>query len=326
MGLVQKFFQEQDFDFTPSFKELLTEVLAAPGKGLRGDLLRLAAGVKQQGKETPAIKSLALGIELLHLATLIHDDLIDRGELRRGKTAVWKKWGDKTAVLLGDYLFAAAYRLISQASGAAGMKRVNRLLQEMVEAELEEEEDRFHRIPVEKYLRRIEKKTARFFQVVCELGGEAAGLPRGISLQLGEYGREIGIAFQLLDDLLDVTGEEERTGKPLFQDLKNGILTLPLLLLYDETVFQEILRQVQTTGEVEPWMRERVKTLLVENHVLEAVWNLIDEYHRRAKKQLRKLDLPHRARLYAFAERLLSRPFDAKQGRSAAEAEPNAAI
>ncbi|NLW56473.1 MAG: polyprenyl synthetase family protein [Firmicutes bacterium] len=326
MGLDRKFFQEQDFDFSPSFKELLLEVLGVPGKGLRGNLLRLAAGGELMGEETPAIKSLSLGIEILHLATLIHDDLIDRGELRRGQTAVWKKWGDKTAVLLGDYLFATAYQMISKVSGAAGMKRVNLLLQEMVEAELEEEQDRFHRVSVEKYLRRIEKKTARFFQVVCELGAETAGFPRGTSLLLGEFGREIGVAFQLLDDLLDVTGEKERIGKPLFQDLKNGVLTLPLLLIYEEPDFQQILRQVQATGQLEPWMRETVNKLLAENHVPAAIWQLVDEGHRRAKKALRKLDLPHRARLYAFAERLLSRPLDRKLGQSTTEAEPNEAI
>ena len=119
------------------------------------------------------------------MATLVHDDLLDRGERRRGRPAVWKKWGVKTAVLVGDYLFAVAYRLLYNACGKEGIERINFLLREMVAGELAEEMDKFCLIPVDRYLERIEKKTARFFQVVCELGGEFAALPPACPGQVG---------------------------------------------------------------------------------------------------------------------------------------------
>ena len=116
------------------------------------------------GGRSILVNSLALGIELLHLATLVHDDLLDQSERRRGRAAVWKKWGVKTAVLVGDYLFfATAYRIINGVCGKASMERVNFLLREMIGGELAEEVDKFRLITVNRYLARIEKKTARFF-------------------------------------------------------------------------------------------------------------------------------------------------------------------
>jgi geranylgeranyl pyrophosphate synthase len=196
---------ENDELFTP-LRAILKELFATPGKGLRGELLILSAGGSQRVAAQPQLHALALGLELLHLATLVHDDLLDQSERRRGRPAVWKRWGVKTAVLVGDYLFATAYRMINTVCGPDSMERVDFLLREMVGGELAEEVDKFRFITVNRYLARIEKKTARFFQVACELGGDFAAFPPKIRTELGEFGRKLGLAYQLFDDLRDLTG------------------------------------------------------------------------------------------------------------------------
>lgn len=288
-------------------RKILLELLATPGKGLRGELLMLCAGVSPSVTGSSALNSLVLGVEVLHLATLVHDDLLDRGERRRGRPAVWKKWGVKTAVLVGDYLFAVAYRLLYNACGKEGMERINFLLREMVAGELAEEMDKFCLIPVDRYLERIEKKTARFFQVVCELGGEFAALPRPVQVKLGAFGRELGMAYQLFDDWQDLSGGAQGDGKPAYQDLKNGVLTLPLLLISEQPGFAEMLAEVQAEGKVWPKHRRLIGKWIADGRVEAEVWRRITVYRQRAQAWLTGLDLPQAALLWDYADRFLER-------------------
>lgn len=297
---------EADAMMTP-LRKILTDLFATPGKGLRGELLMLCAGETPTASRAHTLNSLVLGVELLHLATLVHDDLLDQGEQRRGRPAVWKQWGVKTAVLVGDYLFAAAYRLLSNACGKQGMERVNFLLREMVAGELAEETDKFCLIPIDRYLDRIEKKTARFFQVVCELGGEFAALPRAVRVQLGTFGRELGMAYQLFDDWQDISGAAKADGKPVFQDLKNGVLTLPLLLISAQPGFHEMLAEVQAEGKVLAKHRRLIGKWLAGGRVEAEVWQWITDYRQRAQEQLSALPLPQRAHLWDFADRLFEK-------------------
>lgn len=285
--------------------EIVREIFASPGKGLRGELLILCAGGKQAKDSSPKLSSLALGVELLHLATLVHDDLLDQGERRRGRPSVWKKWGVKTAVLVGDYLFATAYRLLNNNCGQESMERVNYLLREMVAGELAEEMDKFTLITTNRYLERIEKKTARFFQVVCELGSEFAALPREVCAELGAFGRELGFAYQLFDDWQDVAGKGKAGGKPVFQDLKNGVLTLPLLLISDQPGFSEVLAEVKAEGKVQSKQRRQIRKWLAVQQTAEEIGQLIEEYRQRAKVRLMGLDLPQRSFLLDYADRFL---------------------
>ena len=296
-------FPDEADGITTPLKKILKELLATPGKGLRGELLMLCAGVQPPATGSPTLNALVLGVEVLHLATLVHDDLLDRGEQRRGRPAVWKKWGVKTAVLVGDYLFAAAYRLLYSACGKEGMERVNFLLREMVAGELAEEVDKFCIIPVDRYLERIERKTARFFQIACELGAEYAASPRGGRVELGAFGRELGMAYQLLDDWQDLNGGAKRDGKPVFQDLKNGVLTLPLLLISGQPGFAELLAEVQTEGKVLPKHRRLIRKWLATARVEAEVGQWIAGYRRRAEERLADLDLPQSDLLRDYAAR-----------------------
>ncbi len=296
-----------DFDtmLTP-LRKILQELLATPGKGLRGELLMLCVGGPLVAT-SPTLNSLVLGVEVLHLATLVHDDLLDQGEQRRGRPAVWKKWGVKTAVLIGDYLFAAAYRLLSNACGTDGMERVNFLLREMVAGELAEEMDKFCLISINRYLERIEKKTARFFQVACELGAEFAALPRAVRVELGAFGRELGMAYQLFDDWQDLSGGAQGDGKPVYQDLKNGVLTLPLIFISGQPGFSELLAEVQAEGKVLAKHRRLIRKWLTAGRVEAEVWQRITAYRQRAQERLGGLDLPQCSLLWDYTDRFLDR-------------------
>lgn len=282
-NLYAYFYPEVESCSSP-LKEILGEILARPGKGVRSRLLFLAA--KTGRPDEKRLQALAAGIEILHLATLVHDDLLDRGEVRRGCPALWKKYGDEAAVLVGDFLLAAAYKTLACSAGVSGLERINRLLKEMVEAELEQETNSFKFISEPLYLQRVEKKTARFFQTICELGAEAGGLSREKQDALGKFGQNAGMVYQLLDDLLDIVGDPEVTGKPVFQDLKNGVLTLPYLLLRSKSGLKKILPVIREEKKVSPALQKMVRHLLVEQDALLKTGQKIEQYFRQAEQSL----------------------------------------
>jgi geranylgeranyl pyrophosphate synthase len=198
--------------------------IAAGGKRLRPLLVFLAAG----DDEGEGLVRAATAVELVHSATLVHDDVLDAAALRRGLPTVVAAAGRDAATATGDLLFAQAFaelagngridevRVLSDASGA------------LAEGELRQRADAWNAaVPVERYLHRCELKTARLFEAACRLGAlESRGDPDA----LGAFGRRIGLAFQLLDDVLDVSGPASRTGKHRGTDLLDGTVTLPFIL------------------------------------------------------------------------------------------------
>ena len=186
--------------------------MAAGGKRLRPLLVLLAAA--DEGDRT--LRG-AVAVELVHAATLVHDDVLDRAALRRGQPTVWSTDGREAAVVTGDHLFARAFSELADLEQVQSLSRASTAL---AEGELLQREDAWRAVSEERYLERTERKTAALFVAACELGD-----PR-----LSEFGRAIGIAFQILDDVLDVSGPPERTGKPRGTDLLDGTFTLPMIL------------------------------------------------------------------------------------------------
>jgi geranylgeranyl pyrophosphate synthase len=192
--------------------------LAAGGKRLRPMLVLLCAGEAGGAASVRA----ATAIELVHMATLVHDDVLDAAPLRRGQPTVAASSGRGRAVAAGDLLFSRAFALLSD----AGERRAVELLAEasvaLAQGELAQRQDAFDLgISAERYLRRCRLKTAKLFECACLLGHDDG--------QLRAFGGEIGLAFQLLDDVLDVAGPPERTGKARGTDLLDGTITLPLI-------------------------------------------------------------------------------------------------
>ncbi|MFN8174877.1 MAG: polyprenyl synthetase family protein [Solirubrobacteraceae bacterium] len=200
--------------------------IAAGGKRLRPLLVLLAAGERASGGQE-ALRA-AVAVELVHSATLVHDDVLDASALRRGRPTVWSRAGREMATATGDLLFSRAFAELAQGDRTDQVRVLSDASSALARGELMQRADAWDAgIGTERYLRRCELKTARLFEAACRLGALAGG---SHDAELGAFGRRIGLAFQLLDDVLDVSGPPERTGKPRGTDLLDGTVTLPLIL------------------------------------------------------------------------------------------------
>ena len=200
--------------------------IAAGGKRLRPLLVCVAAGVP--APESEALVQCAAAVELLHAATLVHDDVLDGSSLRRGRPTVVAAGGRLAATATGDLLFSRAFAALAATREVEAVRILARAGAELAAGELMQRADAFDAdVAVERYLERCRLKTAVLFRAACELGALHGGGPSG---RLGAFGESIGLAFQLLDDVLDVSGPPERTGKPRGADLLDGTVTLPLIL------------------------------------------------------------------------------------------------
>jgi geranylgeranyl pyrophosphate synthase len=203
--------------------------LAAGGKRLRPMLVLLSAG---PGAGEAAIRA-ATAIELVHMATLVHDDVLDAAPLRRGHPTVVARSGRGRALAVGDLLFSRAFAELGRDGSKQQVELLSRASVALALGELAQRRDAFDgSLSAERYLERCELKTGRLFECACVIGrldgsGHNQADPRRV---LEVFGREIGLAFQLLDDVLDVTGPPERTGKARGTDLLDGTVTLPLIL------------------------------------------------------------------------------------------------
>ncbi|HEV2755536.1 MAG TPA: polyprenyl synthetase family protein [Actinomycetota bacterium] len=197
--------------------------IAAGGKRLRPLLVLLVGGV-----ESEALVRAAASVELVHAATLVHDDVLDAADLRRGRPTVVATSGRMMATATGDLLFSRAFAELALNDDAEQIRALSRASSALARGELLQREDAFDAsVSVERYLLRCELKTAALFEAACELGALVAGRE---TEALAAFGRRIGLAFQLLDDVLDVSGPPERTGKHRGTDLLDGTVTLPFIL------------------------------------------------------------------------------------------------
>jgi geranylgeranyl pyrophosphate synthase len=202
------------------------ETIAAGGKRLRPLLVCLTAGVP--APETEALVRAAVAVELVHAATLVHDDVLDKSLLRRGRPTVVAAAGRRIATATGDLLFSRAFAELARAGAPESVRVLSRASSELAAGELMQRADSWNtEVTAERYLERCRLKTAVLFRAACELGALVGG---GDVSALAEFGERIGLAFQILDDVLDVSGPPDRTGKPQGADLLDGTVTLPLIV------------------------------------------------------------------------------------------------
>jgi geranylgeranyl pyrophosphate synthase len=217
-------------DLAASYGEVLQEhagsTIAAGGKRLRPLLVFLAAG-PPTGDGAGLLRA-AVAVELIHSATLVHDDVLDAAPLRRGRPTVVATAGRGAATATGDMLFSRAFAELAENGRADEIRELSDASSALAQGELLQRADAWNlTITRERYLQRCDLKTARLFQGACRLGAMESG---GEPDPLGDFGRRIGLAFQILDDVLDVSGPAERTGKHRGTDLLDGTVTLPLIL------------------------------------------------------------------------------------------------
>ncbi|HEX5526774.1 MAG TPA: polyprenyl synthetase family protein [Solirubrobacterales bacterium] len=218
LGEVEELLRESIADQGEPLGDDAAATLAAGGKRLRPMLVLLCAGPEGDAEAVPA----AAAIELIHMATLVHDDILDAAPLRRGLPTVAATGGRERATATGDLLFSRAFALLAEAGDARSIALLADASVALARGELMQRHDAFDLgLSEERYLARCRLKTARLFECACLLGRDAESLR--------EFGAGIGLAFQLLDDVLDVSGPPERTGKARGTDLLDGTVTLPLI-------------------------------------------------------------------------------------------------
>ena len=213
--------------------ELLGHALDSTGKRVRPAITLLAAGFHQH--DDRVVETMALAVELLHIATLIHDDTVDNSDLRRGRATLSAVWGRNAAVLIGDYLFAKSAVFVCDTGNIGVIRRFAETILELSSGELQESVDAHESSQTrEKYLARIYNKTASLFTTAAQSGAVLSGAPEATVEKLRSYGYNIGMAFQIVDDILDFEGDAREVGKPVGSDLAQGILTLPAIIALEE--------------------------------------------------------------------------------------------
>ncbi|MCG0277857.1 MAG: polyprenyl synthetase family protein [Thermanaeromonas sp.] len=224
----------------PVLAQAARQMVTAGGKRLRPAFALLAG--RCCGGSLEQLLPLAVALEMIHMATLIHDDVIDASPLRRGKPTVWARWGEKVSLHAGDYLFARALLLVATYDDPRIPSLLAQVSVKMVQGELDQLDSAFMlEITLREYLERIRRKTALLISASCELGAIAAGgAPENVrALRL--YGRYLGMAFQLTDDVLDMVADPESLGKPVGSDLRQGILTLPAIYALSNSFYHRRL-------------------------------------------------------------------------------------
>jgi heptaprenyl diphosphate synthase len=225
----------------------MANLFAAGGKRLRPALVLLSArcGSYEIARLTPA----AMAVELTHAATLVHDDVIDRAPVRRGRPTVAASLGDEPAIVIGDFYFAKAYEHAARTDSTEVVGILARTVMEICAGEVRQQEIRYrYSTGVEEYMRRIEAKTATLLAACCDIGSVLAGLPVEQRAALHEYGRLLGLAFQIADDVLDYLGTEDQIGKPTGQDIAEGFATLPLMVARQDKDVRSQLDRVLLDG------------------------------------------------------------------------------
>ncbi|MBI2761593.1 MAG: polyprenyl synthetase family protein [Chloroflexi bacterium] len=232
MALVEKLIDGvKQVEYEP-LARMLIHVLGAGGKRVRPALALLAGTF--QDYDLDALAPLAASIEVLHTATLVHDDVIDTAATRRGRATSNALFNNAPSVMLGDFMFAHAAELVARTGNVRVIQLFARTLMRMATGELDQDVSAFDASKqIGDYLHRIGGKTASLFGTACEGGAIASHAPEPWIDALRGYGFNLGVAFQIVDDILDFTGDEAAMGKPVGSDLKEGTLTLPSLLLLE---------------------------------------------------------------------------------------------
>lgn len=234
------------------------------------------------------IVPLAASLEIIHMATLIHDDIIDDTKTRRGSETLHSMLGRDVAVYTGDFLFTRAFLLISDIAEVKLMKDVSKAMAYICEGEIDQNEQRYSKgTTIKQYLKRISGKTAALFAISLAAGSYKAGCSKKVMNKLGIIGKDIGMAFQIIDDILDFTGSESSIGKPAFNDVIQGVYTLPIIFAMNskyKAETEEALDKIQNDGG------ESLRIVLEKAEVIEKTRGIALKYVEKAR--VKTLELP----------------------------------
>lgn len=273
--------------------ELLAHAVVSGGKKVR-PTITLLAGQVFDGDEDVLV-TMATAVELLHIATLVHDDTVDKADTRRGRATISNIWGNDVAVLLGDYVFATSATFVCDTGNLRVVRRFSETIMELAQGELAE----FFSVydwgqTIDQYNKRIYDKTASLFCTASESGAVLSGAPEPACEALRDYGYNLGMAFQIMDDVLDFTSTEEELGKPVGNDLLQGTVTLPVLLFAAQHPDVRELRRVVEGNHGAEDLKALVDAVR-NSSAIPQTNAVIDDYKRKAHEALMRIPA-HRSR------------------------------
>ncbi len=293
----------------PFVRRVVERAAALRGKRLRPALVLLTA--QACGRVEPAHRVLAAVVEMIHAATLVHDDILDESRVRRHTATVNAEWNNETAVLLGDYLFTHAFHLAASLDSTLACRWIGRATNLVCEGEMMQVHNRGNLdLDEAAYFEIIRGKTAELTAVSCRLGAHYAGADVATVAAMDEYGRELGVAFQIADDVMDLLGDEATTGKTLGTDLEKQKLTLPLIRMM-QCSSAEVAGRVRSILDAPgPDSRRQLLPLLEQTDALTYAWEQAEQAAASAQASLELLG-PSAARdvLQQMARYVVRRPF-----------------
>jgi octaprenyl-diphosphate synthase len=302
---------EQCRSDVPLLREMARYVKDGGGKRIRPALLLLAGGLC--GADSERALEFAAVVEFLHTATLLHDDIIDEAALRRGRRTANARWGNSMTVLLGDFLYAQSTGMALRADNLPILRLLADVTVRMIEGEVQEIERCGNAVVTEdEHLDLIKRKTAYLFSACARIGGIVAGVAPEQERALAAYGLNLGICFQMVDDLLDFTGSEAILGKPVANDLREGKLTLPTIFLLRRAgpAVAERVRTVLADRGFARVTRDDIVRLAAESGALEEARRLAERYAEAAKAELAPFDAsPYKHALAAIPDFILERQY-----------------
>lgn len=270
----------------PLLAELLAYLLQNGGKRIRPALTLVSGKFGDYNLEM--LKPMAAGLEMLHVATLVHDDIVDHSATRHGKPSISSAWGEASALLLGDYLFARAGQLVASTGVLRVVRLFSQTLMTISSGELAQISILFDQKKArDHYFNWVSAKTACLFSTCTESGAVLGNCPEETISALKEYGENFGIAFQIVDDILDFTGQEARMGKPVGSDLMEGAVTLPSILFAEMNTDDNLLKNVIEKHDIDSvsTIIEKIRSSTVLGDCME----IASEHTNKACKAIEKL-------------------------------------
>lgn len=266
-----------------------SHLLKAGGKRIRPIFVLL--GGRSGTYHFDRLKHIAVALELIHMATLVHDDVIDNADRRRGKPTVKAKWDNQVAMYTGDFILAQALARVTEVAIPRVHQILSQALVDMCIGEIEQIQALYQwNQSLKCYFHRIKRKTALLIAVSCQLGGLVAEAPEKVVQALYRYGYYVGMAFQITDDILDFTGTEQQLGKPAGSDLKQGNITLPVLASFRDPSIREVIINELKSGAPD---MNRVIQLIKESGGIAYAKGIAQRYLEKARQSVAELQSVH---------------------------------
>ncbi|MBM7701720.1 heptaprenyl diphosphate synthase component II [Metabacillus iocasae] len=308
IALIEKELEQSVQTNEPLITEASLHLLQAGGKRIRPVFVLLAGKFGEYNIER--VKYVAVALELIHMASLVHDDVIDDADKRRGKPTIKAKWDNRIAMYTGDYIFARSLEMMANIKNVEAHQILSNTMVQLSLGEIEQIKDKYNLDQnLRTYLRRIRRKTALLIAVSCQLGAIATDASKSVHKELYRFGYYVGMAFQITDDILDFTSSAEQLGKPVGSDLLQGNITLPVLFAMENPAFRDKV-ELLFTAEHKEALIEDIITYIKSSGAIERSLNVSDQYLQKAIDVLDHLpDNKAKKALYQIAKFVGKRKF-----------------